>query len=35
MPHLDDALSALSLHLDEAEIAALNAAYQPHPVAGH
>ncbi|MBB5753734.1 aldo/keto reductase [Prosthecomicrobium pneumaticum] len=32
--HLDDAVAALSLDLDEAEIAALEAPYQPHRVAG-
>ncbi len=32
--HLDDAVAALSLELDEAEIAALEAPYQPHRVAG-
>jgi 1-deoxyxylulose-5-phosphate synthase len=33
--HLDDALAALSLKLTEAEMAALEAPYQPHSVAGH
>ncbi|MBB2200925.1 aldo/keto reductase [Gluconacetobacter tumulisoli] len=32
--HLDDALAALSLTLDDAEIAALEAPYVPHPVVG-
>ncbi|GBQ85821.1 putative aldo/keto reductase [Gluconacetobacter johannae DSM 13595] len=32
--HLDDALAALSLTLDDAEIAALEAPYIPHPVVG-
>jgi aryl-alcohol dehydrogenase (NADP+) len=32
---LDDALAALSLRLTDAEDAALEAAYQPHPVLGH
>ena len=32
--HLDDAVAALSLHLSDAEIAALEAPYVPHPVAG-
>jgi aryl-alcohol dehydrogenase-like predicted oxidoreductase len=32
--HLDDAVAALSLHLSGAEIAALEAAYVPHPVIG-
>ncbi|MBN9024577.1 MULTISPECIES: aldo/keto reductase [Kaistia] len=34
MQHLDDAASALSVRLDEFEIAALEAAYVPHSVAG-
>ena len=33
--HLEDALSALSLNLDAAEIAQLEAPYVPHPVLGH
>jgi aryl-alcohol dehydrogenase-like predicted oxidoreductase len=33
--HLDDAVAALSLRLDDAEMAALEAAYVPHAVAGH
>jgi aryl-alcohol dehydrogenase-like predicted oxidoreductase len=32
--HLDDAVAALSLKLTPEEIAALEAAYVPHPVAG-
>jgi aryl-alcohol dehydrogenase-like predicted oxidoreductase len=32
--HLDDAIAALSLHLTQDEIAALEAPYAPHPVAG-
>jgi len=32
--HLEDALSALELKLSEAEIAALDAPYMPHPVLG-
>jgi len=32
--HLDDAVAALSLHLSTEEIAALEAAYVPHPVIG-
>ena len=33
--HLDDAVAALSLKLDENEIAQLEELYQPHPVLGH
>ena len=33
--HLDDAVAALSLNLDTAEIAKLEQAYVPHAVAGH
>jgi aryl-alcohol dehydrogenase (NADP+) len=33
--HLDDAVAALSLHLDDAELKALAEPYQPHPVLGH
>ena len=33
--HLDDALAALDLKLDEAEIQALAEPYRPHPVLGH
>jgi aryl-alcohol dehydrogenase-like predicted oxidoreductase len=33
--HLIDAVAALSLNLDSAEIAALEASYVPHPVVGH
>jgi 1-deoxyxylulose-5-phosphate synthase len=32
--HLDDAVAALSLHLSADEIAKLEAAYVPHPIAG-
>lgn len=32
--HLEDALAALSLKLEPAEVAALEAPYTPHPVAG-
>jgi len=32
--HLDDAVAALSLRLTAEEVAALEAAYQPHPVMG-
>src|SRR4051812_10284292 len=33
--HLDDALAALELRLDEAELKALEEPYRPHPVLGH
>jgi aryl-alcohol dehydrogenase-like predicted oxidoreductase len=33
--HLEEALAALSLKLDEAELKALAEPYQPHPVLGH
>jgi 1-deoxyxylulose-5-phosphate synthase len=33
--HLTDAVAALSLHLDEREIALLEAPYVPHAVSGH
>jgi 1-deoxyxylulose-5-phosphate synthase len=33
--HLDDALGALVLRLDEEEAAALETGYRPHPVVGH
>jgi aryl-alcohol dehydrogenase (NADP+) len=33
--HLDDALAALSLKLDAAELRALEEPYRPHPVLGH
>jgi aryl-alcohol dehydrogenase-like predicted oxidoreductase len=35
MSHLDDAIAALSLKLDEKELKALSEPYQPHPVLGH
>ena len=35
MHHLDDAVAALSLKLDEAELKALAEPYEPHPVLGH
>jgi len=35
MQHLDDAMAALSLHLDAAELKALAQPYRPHPVLGH
>jgi aryl-alcohol dehydrogenase (NADP+) len=34
MAHLEQALSALSLHLDDAEVKALEEPYEPHPVLG-
>ena len=33
--HLDDAIAALTLNLDSAEIAQLEAPYVPHAVSGH
>ncbi|MDB5311833.1 MAG: yhdN 4 [Gemmataceae bacterium] len=33
--HLDDAVAALNLKLDEAELKALAEPYRPHPVLGH
>ena len=33
--HLDDALAALDVHLDEEEIKALEEPYEPHPILGH
>jgi aryl-alcohol dehydrogenase-like predicted oxidoreductase len=33
--HIDDAVAALDLNLDGAEMAALEAAYVPRPVIGH
>ncbi len=35
MPHLDDAIAALSLKLDDAELKALAEPYQPHRILGH
>jgi aryl-alcohol dehydrogenase-like predicted oxidoreductase len=35
MQHLDDAVAALRLKLDEAELKALSEPYRPHPVLGH
>ena len=35
MEHLDDAVAALNLKLDEEELKALAEPYQPHPVLGH
>ncbi|HXK00830.1 MAG TPA: aldo/keto reductase [Verrucomicrobiae bacterium] len=35
MAHFDDAISALSVRLDDEELKALAEPYQPHPVLGH
>jgi len=35
MRHLEDAVAALSVNLDQAELKALAEPYQPHPVLGH
>jgi aryl-alcohol dehydrogenase-like predicted oxidoreductase len=35
MQHLEDAVAALSVKLDEAELKALAEPYQPHGVLGH
>lgn len=35
MKHLEEAIAALDVKLDAAEIEALEAPYQPHPVLGH
>jgi aryl-alcohol dehydrogenase (NADP+) len=35
MKHLDDAVAALAVKLDPAELKALEEPYQPHPVLGH
>ncbi|MER7003444.1 aldo/keto reductase [Dactylosporangium sp. NPDC000555] len=35
LPHLEDAIAATELTLDEKEIARLEAPYVPHPVLGH
>ena len=35
MEHLEDAVAALSLKLDEEELKALAEPYTPHPVLGH
>jgi aryl-alcohol dehydrogenase-like predicted oxidoreductase len=32
--HLDDAVGALKIHLDDAEITALEESYRPHSVVG-
>ncbi len=33
--HVDDAVAAVGVHLDDDEAAALEAPYRPHPVLGH
>jgi aryl-alcohol dehydrogenase (NADP+) len=35
MPHLEEAVAALNIKLDQAELKALAEPYQPHPVLGH
>jgi aryl-alcohol dehydrogenase (NADP+) len=35
MFQLEEAVTALDIHLSEEEIASLEAPYQPHPVLGH
>ena len=35
LSHLDDAVGAVDVRLEAAEVARLEAAYQPHAVAGH
>jgi aryl-alcohol dehydrogenase (NADP+) len=35
MQHLEDAVAAAELKLDEAELKALEEAYQPHRILGH
>jgi 1-deoxyxylulose-5-phosphate synthase len=35
MKHLDDAVAALEIRLDESELKALAAPYRPHVVLGH
>lgn len=35
MQHLDDAIAALEITLNDDEVKALDACYQPHPVLGH
>jgi aryl-alcohol dehydrogenase-like predicted oxidoreductase len=35
LPHLDEAVAALELRLDAAELSFLEEPYQPHPVLGH
>ncbi len=33
--HLDEAIAALSIHLDESELQSLAEPYEPHPILGH
>jgi aryl-alcohol dehydrogenase (NADP+) len=33
--HLDDAIAALDLHLDDSETSPLEAGYRPHRIRGH
>ena len=35
MQHLDDAIAALQIKLDDAELKSLGEPYRPHPVLGH
>ncbi|WP_457831946.1 aldo/keto reductase, partial [Staphylococcus aureus] len=35
MPHLEDAVAALSVRLSAEDVARLEAPYVPHPVLGH
>ena len=35
LPHLDEALAALELRLDAAELTFLEESYRPHPILGH
>ena len=35
MSHLDDAVAAVEITLDEAELKMLTEPYQPHPILGH
>jgi aryl-alcohol dehydrogenase-like predicted oxidoreductase len=35
MDHLESAVTALSVELSKEEMAALEAPYMPHPIAGH
>ena len=35
MQHLDDAIAALTLKLDEAELKTLSEPYKPHRILGH
>ena len=35
MEHLNQAIAAVDIHLEEAETRRLEGAYQPHPVLGH